>query len=66
MNQDKQFQLAIDQCKTINLNKLKIDTFLLVIHFLLKDYKKIDPDETPDPMTISDRNRSHNGRDSAG
>lgn len=52
MDKDKQFQLAINQCKTINLKKLKIDTFLLVIHFLLKDYKKIDPNETHDPMTI--------------
>ena len=52
MYQDKQFQLALNQCKTINLKKLKIDTFLLVIHFLLKDYKRIDPDKTPDPMTI--------------
>ncbi len=52
MDQDKQFQLAINQCKTINLKKLKIDTFLLVIHFLLKDYQKIDPDKTADDMTI--------------
>lgn len=52
MQQDKQFQLAIEQCKTINLKKLKIDTFLLVIHFLLKDYEKIDPNKIPDPMTI--------------
>jgi len=52
MYEDKQFQLALNQCKTINLKKLKIDTFLLVIHFLLKDYKRIDPDKTPDPMTI--------------
>jgi hypothetical protein len=52
MDQDKQFQIAINQCKTINLKKLKIDTFLLVIHFLLKDYQKIDPDKDYDPMTI--------------
>ena len=53
MNQEKQFQLAIDKCKTINLKKLKIDTFLLVIHFLLKDYQKIDPNKTPNETTIS-------------
>lgn len=52
MDQNKQFQLAINKCKTINLKKLKIDTFLLVIHFLLKDYQKIDPDKISDPMTI--------------
>jgi hypothetical protein len=52
MDQNKQFQLALNQCKTINLKKLKIDTFLLVIHFLLKDYEKIDPNKIPDPMTI--------------
>ena len=52
MQQDKQFQLAIEQCQTINLQKLKVDTFLLVIHFLLKDYKKIDPHKMQDPMTV--------------
>ena len=52
MDQDKQFKLALNQCKTINLKKLKIDTFLLVIHFLLRDYQKIDPNKIPDPMTI--------------
>ena len=52
MDQDKQFKLALEQCKTTNLKKLKIDTFLLVIHFLLKDYQKIDPNKPADPMTV--------------
>ena len=52
MNRDEQFNLVLKQCETINLKKLKVDTFLLVIHFLLKDFKKMQTDITPDPMTI--------------
>jgi len=52
LNRDKQFNLVLKQCETINLKKLKVDTLLLVIHFLLKDFKKMQTDITPDPMTI--------------
>lgn len=52
MDKDRQFKLVLNQCETINLKKLKYDTLLLVIHFLLKDYQKIEPNEIPDPMTI--------------
>lgn len=52
MNKDKQFKLVLNQCETINLKKLKINTLLLVVHFLLKDYKKMETNITPDPMTI--------------
>lgn len=52
MDKDKQFKLILSQCESINLKKLKMDTLLLVVHFLLKDYQRIDPNEIPDPMTI--------------
>lgn len=52
MDKDKQFKLVLNQCESINLQKLKVDTLLLVIQFLLKDYKKMETDITPDPMTI--------------
>lgn len=53
MNQnDRQFNLVLKQCESINLKKLKIDTLLLVVQFLLKDYKKMDANQIPDPMTI--------------
>lgn len=52
MDKDKQFQLVLKQCETINLKKLKGDTLLLVVHFLLKDYQKMEANVVPDPMTI--------------
>lgn len=53
MNEDNQFKLVLKQCKSINLQKLKVDTLLLVIHSLLSDFEKIDTNDKENPMLIT-------------
>lgn len=53
MNNESQFKLVLKQCESINLQKLKIDTLLLVIHTLLNDFDKLDFTDDSNPMLIS-------------
>ncbi|MGM0519620.1 MAG: hypothetical protein ACQERD_08240 [Campylobacterota bacterium] len=41
MNNNSQFNLALQKCETINLKRVKEDTFLMIIHYLLKDYNSL-------------------------
>lgn len=42
MNQNRQFNLAVEQCKNLDLRKIKLDTLLMIVHHLLSGYKKED------------------------
>lgn len=53
MVEDNQFELVLKQCKSINLQKLKVDTLLLVVHSLLSDFEKIDIDDKSNPILIT-------------
>lgn len=44
MDLNKQLNLVLNQCSTVNLQKLKIDTLLIIVHHLLRDYKNIKLD----------------------
>lgn len=41
MDLNRQLNLVLNQCSSINLQKLKQDTLLIIVHHLLKDYKNI-------------------------
>lgn len=41
MDLNKQMNLVLQQCESINLQKLKLDTLLIIVHHLLSDYKKM-------------------------
>lgn len=53
MDTNKQFKLVLNQCETINLQKLKMDTLLLVVHTLLNDFDKLDYSSESNPMLIT-------------
>lgn len=40
MDQNRQFNLVLNQCQTVNLKKLKLDTLLMIVHHLLRSYQK--------------------------
>lgn len=44
MDLNRQLNLVLNQCSSINLQKLKLDTLLIIVHHLLKDYKNIKLD----------------------
>ena len=52
MNNEGQFKLVLKQCEGINLQKLKIDTLLLVVHTLLNDFEKLEFSDESNPMLI--------------
>lgn len=37
---NRQFELLLKECESINLKRLKLNTLLLVVHFLISDYEK--------------------------
>ncbi|APW64837.1 MULTISPECIES: hypothetical protein [Arcobacteraceae] len=53
MNNESQIKLVLKQCEGINLQKLKVDTLLLVVHSLLNDFDKLDFSDDSNPMLIS-------------
>jgi len=64
MNRNRQFNLVLEQCQNVNLQKLKLDTLLMIINHLLKEYKKEDIKKTssltvdiaPDDLDFLDEN----------
>ncbi len=41
MNKDSQFNLVFEKCKSVNLKRLKEDTLLMIVHYLIKDYNSL-------------------------
>jgi len=42
MDQNRQYNLVLKQCQSVNLKKLKQDTLLMIVHHLLKGYKQLN------------------------
>jgi|GEM_PF-5681618 len=56
MEQNRQFNLVMQQCQSVNLQKLKLDTLLMIVHHLLREYKKEDiKKESPLTVDITDK-----------
>ena len=53
MEQNNQFKLVLKQCESINLQKLKVDTLLLVVHTLLSDFDRLEYTDQSNPMLIT-------------
>ena len=53
MDQNNQFKLVLKQCESINLQKLKVDTLLLVVHTLLSDFDRLEYTDQSNPMLIT-------------
>ena len=51
MEQNRQFNLVMQQCQSVNLQKLKLDTLLMIVHHLIKEYKKEDI-RKESPLTV--------------
>ena len=51
MEQNRQFNLVMQQCQSVNLQKLKLDTLLMIVHHLLKEYKK-EEIRKESPLTV--------------
>lgn len=44
MDLNRQLNLVLNQCSSVNLQKLKLDALLIIVHHLLRDYKNINMD----------------------
>ncbi|MFK2823586.1 hypothetical protein ACOJTA_05245 [Malaciobacter sp. WC5094] len=56
MNLNKQLNLVLQECESINLQKLKLDTLLIIVHHLLSDYKKMQLPKSENDMKFIHEN----------
>lgn len=51
---NRQFELLLKECESINLKRLKLNTLLLVVHFLISDYEKPQLLDEKDSLFVDD------------
>ena len=52
MNKNSQFNLVLQKCENLNLKRVKEDAFLMIIHYLIKDYNSLKINNTNQSKNI--------------